>query len=124
MIAERTSKDGNQSLHAEACAGGFWTCFGNEKANGVKAWITKYALTEGIIEVDDADVSSCAPSMISCKSLGVFATFHGEGREWHRSLEEAKARANKMKASKIKSLRWALAKLEAMTFDEMRRKTG
>lgn len=83
----------------------------------MKAYITKYALTEGIVEVDDAEVYNEHPSMITVKSLGPFATFHGEGREWHKTRESAVARAEEMQKKKIVSLRKALKKMEAMKFE-------
>ena len=80
----------------------------------MKAFITKHCLTVGIQEVDDAELSSS--SMISVLSLGVFANFHGEGREWHRAKDLAIIRANEMRAAKIKSLKKSISKLEAMKF--------
>jgi hypothetical protein len=43
-----------------------------------------------------------------------FPYFHHEGKEWHRTEAEAKARANKMVLDKIKSLKKQLAKLESL----------
>lgn len=80
----------------------------------MKAFITKYALTVGIQEVDDAFTRTEFPNTISVPSLGVFATFHGS--EWHRTLESAKSRAGDMKVKRIISLRKQIAKLEAMNF--------
>ena len=82
----------------------------------MKIWITKYALTTGIQEVDDAEISSASPSMISVPSLGVFATFHGEGREWHRTEDAAVERADLMRYKKIAALDKQIKKLEAIRF--------
>jgi len=82
----------------------------------MKVWITKYALTEGII-VEDGEISKTTPNMIryggadsSCKYA------HGEGKDWHRTPEEAKARAEQMRLEKIESAKKTLSKLEGMTF--------
>lgn len=70
----------------------------------VRAWITKYALTQGIYEVDDGTIDERWPSMLAVPSMGTFAAFHGEGRDWHRSLPAAQARAEAMRKAKIASL--------------------
>lgn len=82
----------------------------------MKAFITKYALTSGIKEVDDAEISENCISMISVKSLGCFANFHGEGLDWHLTKEAAIFRANEMRNSKIKSLKKAISKIEQLNF--------
>lgn len=82
----------------------------------MKAWITKYALTHGIQKVDDAVVSTVSKGMISTTPIGAGVCFHGEGREWHRSLESAKAKAEAMRLAKIKSLRKAIEKIEKLEF--------
>jgi hypothetical protein len=81
----------------------------------MKAYITKYALTKGIQEVDDA-LAAWRTDMIHVKSLGEFAVFHGEGREWHRTRESAVKRALVMRDKKIASLRKAIGKLADLTF--------
>jgi hypothetical protein len=43
--------------------------------------------------------------------------FHGEGRNWHRTPEGAKAKAEAMRKAKIASLKKQLAKLESLSFD-------
>ncbi len=79
----------------------------------MKVFITKYALTAGIQEVDAEDCSSIAPEMIS---VGKYSHFHGEGREWHRTIELARLRAEAMREAKIVSLTKQIAKLEKMKF--------
>jgi hypothetical protein len=78
-------------------------------------WITKLCLTRGIRMFDDA-VAGGYPSMVCVPSLGSWGYFHGEGREWHRTLEGAKSRAEEMRQKKIKSHRAAIAKLEKLKF--------
>jgi hypothetical protein len=82
----------------------------------MKAYITKYALTSGIQEVDDASEPEYESRMISVRSLGVFANFHGEGREWHRTKESAVAKAEQMRLAKIVSLKKSIKKLESLNF--------
>jgi hypothetical protein len=88
----------------------------------IHVWITKYALTEGIQETDAEHCLAAAPkgTMINCPSLGVFATFHGEGRDWHRTKEGAVAKAEKMRLAKIVNLQKMIKKLEAMKFERVR----
>jgi hypothetical protein len=68
------------------------------------AYITKYALTTGIQTVN----------MVA--GPGTFENYHGEGKDWHRTMEGAIARAEVMRKKKIASLHRAIKKLEAMTF--------
>lgn len=82
----------------------------------MKAFITKYCLTEGIQEVEDAQISEQFPTMMSVPSLGPFATFHGEGREWHRTRESALKNAEDRRLARIRSLKRKLAKLEVLRF--------
>lgn len=88
------------------------------KENEMKAFITKYCLSIGIQEVDDAEHDQKFTSMISVPSLGPFANFHGEGMEWHRTYEAAVAMAHKIRLRKIASLKKSIAKLEALTWSK------
>lgn len=80
----------------------------------MKVWITKYALTSGILEADDATVAQAAPGMISVPSLGLHAHFHRD--EWHTVRENAVLKAEQMRTSKLASLRKQIAKLESIQF--------
>jgi hypothetical protein len=90
----------------------------------ITAWITKYALTKGIIQ---AEVEECG------NALGEFGGmiflykksgeswpqyFHGEGKEWHRTHEAALKKADEMRQAKIKSLQKQIAKLQGVEFKE------
>lgn len=75
------------------------------------AYITKYALTEGIFEAEGEE------------SNGYF--YYGKGgydrnqacpEDWHRTREEAVARAEDMRKRKIASLKKSIAKMEALRF--------
>lgn len=79
----------------------------------MKIWITKYALTKGILVVD-ADVSSEYPDMVSWGEGDTCNHAHGEGRDWHWTQESAKARAGEMIDKKIISLEKSIAKLKKL----------
>ena len=77
----------------------------------MQVWITKYALTSGITE---HDAELCDDSMVK---YGTMQYAHLEGKEWHRSYENALVRAKEMRIAKIASLKKSIARLEAMSFD-------
>ena len=81
----------------------------------VKVWITKYALTSGIKELE-VEYSADFPDMVMGKAWNDY--YHGEGREWHRTYESAVARAEKMRLKKIESLKRQLVKYEKMRFGD------
>lgn len=77
----------------------------------MKVWITKSAFTKGIYEREvKTHLDIGGGGMVS--GPGVFETYHGEGREWHRTREAAVARANVMRLAKIKTLQKQLTKLQ------------
>lgn len=78
----------------------------------MKVWITKYALTSGILE-REAEV--CTDSTISVKGTG-YCTVCFHGNEWHKSRESAIAKAEEMRKKKIASLKKQIEKLEKMEF--------
>lgn len=80
----------------------------------MKAYITAYALTEGIVEIE---AEECGDETIRQTDLprGCWY-FHGEGREWHRTREGAIEKAGIMRARKIASLEKQLVKLRATKF--------
>ncbi len=82
----------------------------------MKAWITKYALTSGIeerevmMEYDDG--------MISVVNKGGYSEFyHGEGREWHRTKEDAVKSTEEARQKKIKNLEKQILKLKSLKFE-------
>ena len=80
----------------------------------MKVWITKYALTAGIIETGVAE--EVGDGMIRANIDMASYCFHGEGQEWHKTKESALRRAEIMKANKLDSLRTQIAKVEAINF--------
>lgn len=81
----------------------------------MKVFITKYALTVGIFQVD-AEIHGGSSNMISCKRGGAFSTEFFHGKDWHCTAEKAVERAEEMRAAKIKSLEKQITKLKGMTF--------
>jgi hypothetical protein len=82
----------------------------------MKVWITKYALTEGILEVDG---KQCREGMISVKPTKPgYLTTYFYGNDWHRTREDAIARAEVMRAKKIASLRKSITKMETLSFKD------
>ncbi len=81
----------------------------------VTVFITKYALTSGV-KMMNGTIGRDTPSMVS--GYNIFDNFHGEGKEWHRTWNDAHTRAEVMRLEKIASLRAQIKRLEAMTFTE------
>lgn len=80
----------------------------------MKVYITKYALSQGIFEVD-GEVSELFPDTFDAR--GYLGYFHGDGKEWHRTRESAIKRAEEMRKKKIASLKKQIEKLEKMKFE-------
>jgi len=78
------------------------------------AWITKHALTQGILKMQVADCFDTTPGMVT-KTNGPVAFYHGN--DWHRSHEAAIERANAMKASELESLDKQRERIAAMRFE-------
>lgn len=77
----------------------------------MKIYITKYALTSGII-IDEGQETNI-DSMI--KAVGM--NMHVFKPDWHESREEAVKRANVMKEKKILSLEKQLTKVSKLSWD-------
>ena len=79
----------------------------------MKIYITKYALTKGIIEADGQIEDNC----VSVRDLNNSLTtqyFH-EG-EWYDNKNDAIKKAEEMRLNKIDRLKNQIKKLEKMTF--------
>ena len=81
----------------------------------MKVFVTKYALTQGILE-KEGDIASTCADMLIVPGDRFGGYFHGEGKDWHRTLEGAKDRAREMQTLKIISLKKSLKKIEALEF--------
>ena len=77
----------------------------------IKAWITKYALSEGIHVVDGEVCHNIRSTMLKYGNHS-----YAHGKDWHRTQEKAIKRAEDMRQMKIASIRRQLSKLENMTF--------
>ncbi len=84
----------------------------------MKVWITKYALTKGIMEEDAAEISSNSPRICSVEyDHGNYSTkgyYHGD--DWHTTKDAALNRAEQMRLAKIASLKKSISNLEKLTF--------
>lgn len=78
----------------------------------MKVWITKYALTRGILE---KEVEDCGDGMVREKESFFPAYYHGT--DWHTDKQSAVAKAEEMRKKKIASLKKQIDKLEKMKFD-------
>ena len=78
----------------------------------MKVWITKYALTKGILE---KEVEDCGDGMVK-ESDNNFPTYY-HGTDWHTEKKSAIAKAEEMRKKKIASLKKKIEKLERMEFD-------
>lgn len=80
----------------------------------MKVFITRYALTKGIQEIEAVEVSKgmikAAPAPGSC-----YVSYY-HGNDWHLTYEAAQLRAEAMVAKKLKTLRKQVAKLEKLSF--------
>lgn len=87
----------------------------------MKVWISKYALTQGVYEVEVETCFNIAPEMVVVKGevwkYGAQA-FHRKGGDWHETRDSALREASRMKAAKIASLRKQIARLERLCFWE------
>ena len=81
----------------------------------MKVWITKYALTDGIIETD-ANPVLCGSVCISDTISPVLCRILNEG-EWHSDKKQAIDKAEEMRQKKITSLKKQIEKLERMRFE-------
>jgi hypothetical protein len=80
----------------------------------MRVYITKYALTKGIYEVEGT-VGEYAKGMVTVqKSENSYDYYHGEGVEWHRSYEDALKHAICLKNKRIAYLKKQIQKIERL----------
>lgn len=83
----------------------------------MKVYVTKYALTVGIIEVESTPNSGLDKDRVLIKlPMHVFPSSYLIGRDCACNIEEAKLLAEKIRVNKIKSLKKQVAKLELLKF--------
>lgn len=76
-------------------------------------YVTKYALTRGILclKVDPPDPE--LPGFITRR--GAYQeSFHGEGRDWHRTLAGATTKAEEMRKTALASLAKRIEKIKKL----------
>lgn len=79
----------------------------------MKVWITKYALTRGIIESEGEELSK---TMIRVRGAAVKCQVYSIFPDWWPSKESAILRAEQMRNAKIKSLEKQVEKLKKLKF--------
>ena len=84
----------------------------------MKVWITKYALTEGIIEKDDAEIcANINPQMISVSwTNGLNGRNNFYKGQWFENKEDAILEALRLKRDRIQSLEKQIKKLKNLEF--------
>jgi hypothetical protein len=89
------------------------------RAEAMKVWITKYALTSGIREEEAEEVGN---DMVRVRGEVFDSYFHLN--EWHKTEELARSHVVLMIRSKLASLRKQEAKLKALKKDLFRSALG
>ena len=86
------------------------------KNENITAWVTKYALTDGIQKVSGTVRHETSSDMLSYIGSRYDWRECVHDNDWHRTPEAALARAEEMRKNKIASLKKSLAKMEATMF--------
>lgn len=79
-------------------------------------WISKYALSSGIFELKDAEITGSG-YLSKMEQFPSHYHFYSP-KDFHSTREMAVARAREMRTKKVSSLKKQIAKLEKMTFKE------
>lgn len=83
----------------------------------MKVWITKYALSTGIVEAEMEINKTSSDTEYAYGKIGNDTVHQGYfGNDFQRSISEAKADAERRRKEKIESLRNQIAKLEKLKF--------
>lgn len=87
----------------------------------MKIWSTVFCLTEGITCHDAEEPSDSQPDMVkvprnSSESYDYDYYLVGEGVDWHKSLEAAVARAEELRAKKLRLLDAQIKRISAIKF--------
>lgn len=75
----------------------------------IKAYVTKYALTQGILLVEAEQCIDINPGMIAFGKMG-----YAHGNDWHLSLQAALSRAETMRRRKLAALSKQVAQLKKL----------
>ena len=79
-----------------------------------KVYITKYALTKGIYEMN---VDHMSDDGYTVYGKAWDEIYHGNGKEWHYTKEGAINRTEELRIKKIQSLEKKIEKLKALKFE-------
>jgi hypothetical protein len=80
----------------------------------MKVYITKYALTAGIMEVEAK--GTVQEDMVLYRPADACYDQYAHNGEWCKDIDSAKAKAEQMRIAKIASLKKQIAKLEKLEF--------
>ncbi len=78
----------------------------------IKAYVTKYALTSGILVVEAEHCTDIDPNMIKFGAMN-----YAHGKDWHQTLKAALTRAEDMRKRKLTTLRKQVAQLEKLKIE-------
>ena len=79
-----------------------------------KYWVTKYALTKGIFQVEAELVKSSDVTIRANKPSGITSYYHKN--EWYPTKQEAVSRAKEMQKKMLINLQERIKKIEALKF--------
>jgi hypothetical protein len=82
----------------------------------MKVWISKYALSGGIFEMEVNEPRVYSHTELISDPDNPLRYFHGDGNEWHRTQEGAFIRAEQMRLEKLRSLEKQITKLMSLKF--------
>ena len=80
----------------------------------MKVWVTKYALTQGLFEMN-AEILDRGAKNVYAKGKGPSGG-HIFTREWTKTRDEAVEKAEKMRKARISSLKRAITNMRAKKF--------
>lgn len=80
-------------------------------------YITKFALTQGILEVQGEVTRSSTGDFVNWKEPGSWVSQYAHGKDWYRDRGLAVKRANELVAKKVKSLTTQLDKMKKLAFN-------
>lgn len=83
------------------------------------AFITKHALTRGILRAEDKDCKRVGHDRLEVNVSGVRMLFHGLGKEWHLSMAAATECAERMRSKECGTLGRKLSQLHELSFERI-----
>ena len=83
-----------------------------------RAWITDRALTKGIKVCEVRDCFTTSPKMVEGITDDALTDAYYHKPNWHRTYQEALARAEEMRTKRIASLKREIKKLESLQFSD------